>query len=102
MREYSSTDTRFRFIKSARTAVSVRVYRNPGMSDFRSAAYDQGIGHSMFLQRLGVAMGTLPLLFAASCSKPGSAETRSSPATAELLPVLAVQKATLTDLSHIL
>jgi RND family efflux transporter MFP subunit len=54
----------------------------------------------MFLQRLGVATAALLLLLAASCSDRGSAETRSLTSAAESLPVLAVQKATLSDLSH--
>ena len=54
----------------------------------------------MFLQPLGVATTTLFLLLAASCSDRGSAETRSPATAAESLPVLAVQKATLNDLSH--
>lgn len=54
----------------------------------------------MFLQPLGVATTTLFLLLAASCSDRGSAETRSPATAAESLPVIAVQKATLNDLSH--
>ena len=44
------------------------------------------------------AIATALLLFAASCSKPGSAEPKSS--VSDPLPVIAVQRAELSNLSH--
>ena len=54
----------------------------------------------MTVKPLGIAIGTLLLLLAVSCSKPGSAEARQSADAADSLPVLAVQRVALSDLSR--
>lgn len=56
----------------------------------------------MLPQRLLAAVTTALLLFAASCSQPGSAGTKPPLDPADSLPIVAVQKATLSDLSHTL
>ena len=70
------------------------------MPSLRSAAYDWVTRNSMAVKPLSIAIGTLLLLLAASCSKPGSAETRQSADAADSLPVLAVQRVALSDLSR--
>ena len=60
--------------------------------------YARSIGTSMLRFRFVAAIATALLLFAASCSKPGSAEPKSS--VSDPLPVIAVQRAELNNLSH--
>jgi RND family efflux transporter MFP subunit len=54
----------------------------------------------MLSLRLPVAVLTAFLLFAVSCSKPGAADTNTPVNPPDSLPTVAVQKATLNDLSH--
>lgn len=56
----------------------------------------------MLPSRLLAAATAAFLLLSASCSKPGSAGTDAALNPADSLPIIAVQKATLNDLSHTL